>query len=491
MADERHYADEGLGLLEGEFTGDHNVEDPELEAIKARVREMEEEAEKLKEVQYETEKHLIMSPQASGVFYPMTAEEKVDADNRSVYVGNVDYGSTADELEVHFNGCGPVNRVTILCDKFSGHPKGFAYIEFSDRDSVKTAMALDETLFRGRIIKRTPQQIVGGIPKEEILVSEESWLHQHLGHRLQYLPLQHGFDKWFGSPNCHFGPYSSKEETPNIPVYNNSEMVSYQLGSVMDLFTTSLSLAGLQPPTDRELDGLDLTHVLLENRIIERVSSAEYQAVLKQISPAVEKHRKELVPGMPQLNMCDLAVMATKTFFTNPLLSGLHHSMAGTVLALWQKVLGDICPVLKDPEALTAVIDLFEQHVRQTYPQVELIVGLDARGFLFGPLLAQRLGVGFVLIRKKGKLPGPTQSVGYTLEYGMAEAEIQEDAIDAGQKVIIIDDLLATGGTLYAACELLKKQSAEVLGCMVLIELKDLNGAERVKPSPLFSLVQY
>ncbi|KAK6480049.1 N-acetylgalactosamine-6-sulfatase, partial [Huso huso] len=195
---------------------------------------------------------------------------------------------------------------------------------------------------------------------------------RHLGHRLQYLPLQHGFDKWFGSPNCHFGPYSSKEETPNIPVYNNSEMVSYQLWSVMDLFTTSLSLAGLQPPTDRELDGLDLTHVLLENRIIERlseglykahywtrsssweefkkgidfcpgqripvvtshkqeehtqqpiifhlgrdlgekypisVSSAEYQAVLKQISPVVEKHRKELVPGMPQLNMCDLAVM--------------------------------------------------------------------------------------------------------------------------------------------------------------------------------------
>ncbi|KAK6480048.1 polyadenylate-binding protein 2-B isoform X1 [Huso huso] len=158
MADERHYADEGLGLLEGEFTGDHNVEDPELEAIKARVREMEEEAEKLKEVQYETEKHLIMSPQASGVFYPMTAEEKVDADNRSVYVGNVDYGSTADELEVHFNGCGPVNRVTILCDKFSGHPKGFAYIEFSDRDSVKTAMALDETLFRGRIIKVLPKR---------------------------------------------------------------------------------------------------------------------------------------------------------------------------------------------------------------------------------------------------------------------------------------------------------------------------------------------
>ncbi|XP_066569859.1 embryonic polyadenylate-binding protein 2 isoform X2 [Amia ocellicauda] len=157
MAEEKHDTDEGLGLLDGEYPGDHSVEDPELEAIKARVLEMEQEAEKLKEVQYEAEKQLIMSPQTS-FFYPMTHEEKIDADNRSVYVGNVDYGATADELEIHFNGCGPVNRVTILCDKFTGHPKGFAYIEFSDRDSVKTAMALDETLFRGRIIKVLPKR---------------------------------------------------------------------------------------------------------------------------------------------------------------------------------------------------------------------------------------------------------------------------------------------------------------------------------------------
>ncbi|KAK2510606.1 hypothetical protein Q9233_017582, partial [Columba guinea] len=90
----------------------------ELEAIKARVREMEEEAEKLKELQNE-----------------------------------VDYGATAEELEAHFHGCGSVNRVTILCDKYSGHPKGFAYIEFSDKESVRTSMALDESLFRGRQIK--------------------------------------------------------------------------------------------------------------------------------------------------------------------------------------------------------------------------------------------------------------------------------------------------------------------------------------------------
>ncbi|XP_068183407.1 adenine phosphoribosyltransferase [Antennarius striatus] len=151
----------------------------------------------------------------------------------------------------------------------------------------------------------------------------------------------------------------------------------------------------------------------------------------------------------------------------------------------------DICPILKDPASLTAVTDLFEEHVKRNHQQVDLIVGLDARGFLFGPLLAQRLGIGFVLVRKKGKLPGATVSVSYDLEYGKAEAEIQEDAIAPGQKVLLIDDLLATGGTLYAACELMRKQQAEVLGCMVVIELKELNGLDRLKPISVFSLVQY
>ncbi|XP_071337718.1 adenine phosphoribosyltransferase isoform X2 [Trachinotus anak] len=151
----------------------------------------------------------------------------------------------------------------------------------------------------------------------------------------------------------------------------------------------------------------------------------------------------------------------------------------------------DICPILKDPAALTAVIDLFEEHVRKNHQQVDLIVGLDARGFLFGPLLAQRLGVGFVLVRKKGKLPGATVSVAYDLEYGTAKVEIQEDAVAPGQKVLLIDDLLATGGTLSAACELMRKQRAEVLGCVVVIELKELNGSDKLKPHSVFSLLQY
>nr|AAI55779.1 Aprt protein [Danio rerio] len=151
----------------------------------------------------------------------------------------------------------------------------------------------------------------------------------------------------------------------------------------------------------------------------------------------------------------------------------------------------DIFPILKDPKAVTAVTDLFEEHVRNTYPQVDLIVGLDARGFLFGPLLALRLGIGFAPIRKKGKLPGPTISVAYSLEYAKAEAEMQVDAVSAGQKVLIIDDLLATGGTLYAAIELIKQQKAEVLGCLVVVELKNLNGSDKLKPTPVFSLIQY
>lgn len=132
---------------------DQSMDDPELEAIKARVREMEEEAEKLKQLQSEVDKQILGSPgnQALNV----SIEDKMEIDARSVFVGNVDYGATAEELEQHFHGCGSINRVTILCNKFDGHPKGFAYVEFADKESVQTAMALDDSLFRGRQIKVT------------------------------------------------------------------------------------------------------------------------------------------------------------------------------------------------------------------------------------------------------------------------------------------------------------------------------------------------
>uniref|UniRef100_A0A1B6EB13 RRM domain-containing protein n=1 Tax=Clastoptera arizonana TaxID=38151 RepID=A0A1B6EB13_9HEMI len=136
-----------------------HVDDPELEAIKARVREMKEEAEKLKQLQSEVDKQMNLgSPPSITSPLNMSLEEKIEVDNRSIYVGNVDYGATAEELEQHFHGCGSINRVTILCNKFDGHPKGFAYIEFAERDSVQTSMALDESLFRGRQIKVNPKR---------------------------------------------------------------------------------------------------------------------------------------------------------------------------------------------------------------------------------------------------------------------------------------------------------------------------------------------
>ncbi len=132
----------------------------DLFELKQRVKGMDEEAARLIQLQSEMEQQIMKSANSPNASFgasmsglPMTAEEKLEADSRSIYVGNVDYSATAQELEAHFHGCGSINRVTILCDKFSGHPKGFAYVEFGDKDSVQTAMALDESLFKGRQIK--------------------------------------------------------------------------------------------------------------------------------------------------------------------------------------------------------------------------------------------------------------------------------------------------------------------------------------------------
>lgn len=128
--------------------------DTELEAIKLRVREMEEETEKLKQMQDEVDRQMNIT----GKPKTLSLEEKQEIDARSIYVGNVDYSTTADDLERHFHGCGSVNRVTILTDKYTGHPKGFAYVEFAEKDAVQIAVALDESSFKGRIIKVCPKR---------------------------------------------------------------------------------------------------------------------------------------------------------------------------------------------------------------------------------------------------------------------------------------------------------------------------------------------
>jgi adenine phosphoribosyltransferase len=136
------------------------------------------------------------------------------------------------------------------------------------------------------------------------------------------------------------------------------------------------------------------------------------------------------------------------------------------------------------------VIDLLFDAIKESAPGVEVIVGLESRGFLFGPILSQRLGIPFVPIRKKGKLPGELVSVAYQLEYGSDSFEAQKDSIEHGQKVLVFDDLLATGGTMKAACDLVEQLGALVSLCLVIVELVDLDGRKKVS-RPVKSLLTY
>ena len=138
----------GDGVGEVEDAGADIVEDPELEVIKAKVRQMEVEAEKLKQLHSE-----VIKQRSVPISLKLSLEEKMDVDHRSIFIGNVDYGATIKDVEEHFYGCGSINRVTIPCNKFTGRSKGFAYVEFTDQECVSTAMAMDDSLFKGRQIK--------------------------------------------------------------------------------------------------------------------------------------------------------------------------------------------------------------------------------------------------------------------------------------------------------------------------------------------------
>ncbi|CAD8065471.1 unnamed protein product [Paramecium primaurelia] len=139
----------------------------------------------------------------------------------------------------------------------------------------------------------------------------------------------------------------------------------------------------------------------------------------------------------------------------------------------------DICPLLKNIEVLNKVIDYFVAKINFEF---DYIAGLESRGFLFGILLSQRMNKGFIPIRKKNKLPGEKISLEYKLEYGSDIIEIQADAFEPGSKILICDDLLATGGTAVAANELINKAQGTTVGFVFVIELKDLKGKERFDP---------
>ena len=149
----------------------------------------------------------------------------------------------------------------------------------------------------------------------------------------------------------------------------------------------------------------------------------------------------------------------------------------------------DITPVLADPELSLEVSKEFYEYWKDK--GVEAVVGIESRGFIYGLQLAQQLGVPFIPVRKAGKLPFKTIKHSYDLEYGSAEIEIHVDAIGEGQKVLIHDDLLATGGTAKAACELIEKIGGEVLGYSFLVELAFLDGAKKLDGKDVHSLVTF
>jgi len=152
-------------------------------------------------------------------------------------------------------------------------------------------------------------------------------------------------------------------------------------------------------------------------------------------------------------------------------------------------VFKDITPILKDGALFRASIDLFLERFRGK--KIDKIVGIDARGFVFGSAVAYELGIGFVPLRKKGRLPYKTESAKYSLEYGEAEMELHIDAITGGEQVILIDDLLATGGTSASAAALIKKVGGELVEAIFLIELEFLHGRDKLAPTPVISFLKY
>lgn len=149
----------------------------------------------------------------------------------------------------------------------------------------------------------------------------------------------------------------------------------------------------------------------------------------------------------------------------------------------------DITPLLANPKAFRASIDQMAD--RYQNEKIDVLVAAEARGFVFAAPLALALDVSFVPIRKPGKLPFDRHTFNYDLEYGSDTLEIHVDGVEAGQRVLVVDDLLATGGTVDACCRLLEKCGAEIVGCAFLIELLDLNGRAKIGDYDIFSLIQY
>jgi adenine phosphoribosyltransferase len=151
----------------------------------------------------------------------------------------------------------------------------------------------------------------------------------------------------------------------------------------------------------------------------------------------------------------------------------------------------DITTLLRNPEGLRYTIDTLTQKCRDAGLEAEYVVGMESRGFLIGPPLAYQLGAGFIPVRKPGKLPAAVHTVEYELEYGMDQLEVHQDAFHPGSRVLIVDDLIATGGTAAATAKLVQQIGCELVGFGFIIELRDLGGRQQLPDVPVVTLVEY
>ena len=149
----------------------------------------------------------------------------------------------------------------------------------------------------------------------------------------------------------------------------------------------------------------------------------------------------------------------------------------------------DLTTLLKDREGLRSVMDILTDEYKEK--EIDRVIGIESRGFIFAPALAYNLNAGFVLVRKKGKLPAESISASYDLEYGQDVLEMHKDSIEPGQRVLIVDDLIATGGTAAATVQMVRQLEGEVVGLAFIVELESLKGREKLDGAEIFSILKY
>lgn len=151
----------------------------------------------------------------------------------------------------------------------------------------------------------------------------------------------------------------------------------------------------------------------------------------------------------------------------------------------------DITTLLRDPDGLRYTIDTLTQKCKDAGLAADYVVGMESRGFIIGPPLAYQLGAGFIPVRKPGKLPAAVHTIEYELEYGMDRLEVHQDAFHPGSRVLIVDDLIATGGTAAATAQLVQQIGCDLVGFGFIVELRDLGGREKLPDAPVVTLIEY